>query len=336
MSSKPQFPIISVANIHSDFDAISKKLFEASCKWGFFIATDHGISNADKVFELSKAFFDLPLEVKTEKMVDETAIGYDGGKKFTSFAASEAILFGTPAGGVLSSKNLPEWWDHEKRAEIEKFKAECYDLSITMMSGFAKNMGLDEEYFTRIHQHKAPGHTLRCIKYPQLEEQPDSRQPRLSTHTDWGSLTFVFTKQAGLEIQDPNNDWFHIPVVPDGIVVNIGDALSLWTGKTLKSTLHRITWDNLPRNQDRYSLAYFSQPNNDALLQSIMDAGKSVGTKLTYEDYYNVRYRLTYGAHSDTKSGKKMLADVDPAIAKAVHELGVADAGALAFNEIVA
>lgn len=162
----------------------------------------------------------------------------------------------------MASKNLPAWWDQEKRAEIEKFKAECYDLSITMMSAFARCMNLDKDYFTRIHEHKAPGHTLRCIKYPKLDHQPDSTLPRLSTHTDWGSLTFVFTKQAGLEIQDPQNRWFQIPVVPNGIVVNIGDALSLWTAKTLKSTLHRITWENLPRDQARHSLAYFSQPNN--------------------------------------------------------------------------
>lgn len=216
-----------------------------------------------------------------EKMADESAIGYDGGKKFTSsvspafppsrlrlnsvdrFAASEAILFGTPAGGVLSSSNLCSWWDENKRQTIETFKAECYDLTMTMMSGFAVRMGLDKDFFTRIHEHKAPGHTLRSIKYPKLDSQPEEGQlPRLSTHTDWGSLTFVFTKQAGLEIQDPEDKWFKVPVVPNGIVVNIGDALSLWTGKTLKSTLHRITWDNLPHDRDRYSMAYFSQPNN--------------------------------------------------------------------------
>ena len=137
------------------------------------------------------------------------------------------------------------------------------------MSGFAVHMGLDDkDFFTRIHAHKSPGHTLRSIKYPKFDHQPtggdsSSSLPRLSTHTDWGSLTFVFTKQAGLEIQDPEDKcWVKVPIVPEGIIVNIGDALSLWTAKTLKSTLHRITWENLPYDQDRYSMAYFSQPNN--------------------------------------------------------------------------
>lgn len=46
------FPIISVANIHSDFDNVSRQLFDAACKWGFFIITDHGITKADEVSEL--------------------------------------------------------------------------------------------------------------------------------------------------------------------------------------------------------------------------------------------------------------------------------------------
>lgn len=47
-----EFPIISVANIHSDFDAVNKKLFDAACQWGFFIITDHGITKAEEISEL--------------------------------------------------------------------------------------------------------------------------------------------------------------------------------------------------------------------------------------------------------------------------------------------
>lgn len=73
----------------------------------------------------------------------------------------------------------------------------------------------------------------------------------------------------------------------------------------------------------------------DASLQSIHDSGKTVDTTLTYEDYYKVRLRLTYGAHTDTGSGKKLMEEIDPEVAKLVHNLGVADAGSLKFNEIV-
>jgi isopenicillin N synthase-like dioxygenase len=47
-----EFPIISLANIRSDFDHVTKQLFEAACKWGFFIITDHGITKAAEAFAL--------------------------------------------------------------------------------------------------------------------------------------------------------------------------------------------------------------------------------------------------------------------------------------------
>lgn len=69
MVSTTEFPVISVANIQSDFDNVAAQLFEASCKWGFFIATDHGISNVDQIFDLvseDKLLLRKPAELETE------------------------------------------------------------------------------------------------------------------------------------------------------------------------------------------------------------------------------------------------------------------------------
>lgn len=52
-----------------------------------------------------------------------------------------------------------------------------------------------------------------------------------------------------------------VPLVPGAIVVNIGDALLLWTDKALKFTMHRISWANLDVHKDRYSIAFFVNPN---------------------------------------------------------------------------
>ncbi len=57
---------------------------------------------------------------------------------------------------------------------------------------------------------------------------------------------------------------------------------------------------------------------------------------MTYGDYYKVRYGLTYGALEDARTGRKMLADVDPEVADLVRRLGVADAGELQSNGLVA
>lgn len=171
------------------------------------------------------------------------------------------MTFGTNPGGILSTDHLPTWWDRQRREQVEDFKAQCYELSLKLLSCFAVQLGLDKDYFLHYHEHRDPGNNLKLIRYPPMKDQPGQGVPRLAEHTDWGSITFVFTKQGGLEIRDPQNNWLQVPVVDGGIVINIGDALSLWTGKALKSTMHRITWENLPKDKNRYSIAYFINPN---------------------------------------------------------------------------
>ncbi|ETS87467.1 hypothetical protein PFICI_01295 [Pestalotiopsis fici W106-1] len=328
MNYHKEFPIIDISKFETDFEHLSEAIYHASKEWGFFILSGHDIKTVDEIFDLSKKFFDLPLEVKAEKTVNDKAVGYDGKAK-TTFAASEGMTFGCTPGAILETDHLPIWWDLPKRTAIEAFKADCYKLSIDIMSCFAIQLGLPRDYFQKSHDHKDPGNNLKLIKYPKMKMSEGQTVPRLSEHTDWGSITFVFTNQGGLEIRDPNNEWCEVPIVPGGIVVNIGDALSLWTDQALKSTMHRITWQNLPVDKDRYSIAYFTNPNFDATLSTpgctVSDSASDI---ITYREYYKVRQWLTYGGLED-KLGQRALADIDPKAIEAVRSLNVANSGLL-------
>lgn len=177
------------------------------------------------------------------------------------FAASEGAAFGMPAGRLFDKPNLPAWWDHSRLLEIENFKASCYDLSLKIMSCFAVQLGLDRSFFDATHQQKDPGNVLKLIKYPRFEEQPEGI-PRLSEHTDWGSITLLFTETPGLEVHDPDNQWIKVPTIPGGVVINVADSMSLRTGKRLKSAFHRVSWEGVSADQERLSIAYFVHPNN--------------------------------------------------------------------------
>lgn len=52
--------------------------------------------------------------------------------------------------------------------------------------------------------------------------------------------------------------WIDAPVIPDSVLVNIGDAFDFWTGGRFPSTQHRVS---APRNADesaaRFSIVYF-------------------------------------------------------------------------------
>lgn len=175
----------------------------------------------------------------------------------------EGFCFGSVADANLTCNNLSSWWTFEKRQQAENFRARCQKLAERLLETFAVAMGLPPLFFSGAHaQDKDPGNVLRLIRYPALSAQPDPRFPRLGEHTDWGTLTLLFAKTPGLEVRPPGDQgWVPAPVVKDAIIVNIADGLALWSGGMLKSTNHRLSWDSLPYNMHRHSIAYFVNAN---------------------------------------------------------------------------
>lgn len=173
------------------------------------------------------------------------------------------MVFGGSRGEVAKGDNIHPWWTPEMRSEIEDFKHTSHQLGVKLLQIFAQHFGLEKDYFSKAHDdQEGPGSALRMLHYPVLPEQPDANVPRLYEHTDWGSLTFVWPQSGGLEIETPSKQWIPVPLVAGGVVVNIGDCLSLWSGKVLKSTLHKINFDALPIDQERWSMAYFVNAKN--------------------------------------------------------------------------
>ncbi|APE09118.1 hypothetical protein BO226_07720 [Rhodococcus sp. 2G] len=66
--------------------------------------------------------------------------------------------------------------------------------------------------------------------------------------------------------------------MPDSFVINIGDLMQRWTNDVWSSTRHRVVnpsdgqWD-----QARFSMAFFHQPNYDALIESLDDTEPAKG-----------------------------------------------------------
>ena len=56
------------------------------------------------------------------------------------------------------------------------------------------------------------------------------------------------------------------PVVPNAFIVNIGDCLMRWTNDVYVSTPHRVVNKS---GRERYSIAFFFDPDPDALVATI-------------------------------------------------------------------
>ena len=140
---------------------------------------------------------------------------------------------------------------------------------------------------------------------------------RAGAHSDYGSVTLLFRLpgQPGLEILTPSGTWKPVPTNPEDadaseplpILVNLGDLLSYWTNGLLKSTVHRVVFPKsnevFQAKRDRYSIAYFCHPQDDAKLtaipSSLISKGMSSETGdprkiLTARDHLESRLAATY------------------------------------------
>ena len=211
---------------------------------------------------------------------------------------------------------------------IIDFQDTCHTFCQTIFERLAEALEIEPDWFKSRHDRSkgASGTVFRMLYYPKVRDVEDSVDIRAGAHSDFGSITLLFQQpgQPGLEIQTPSGDWAAVPVDPHHetnnktnrnsarasneplpILVNIGDLLEDWTGGLLKSTVHRVVFP-AGDQQDRYSLAYFCHPLDDAKLEPVPSkivqdhsarTGKGSvrnGKVLTAKDHLMERLASTY------------------------------------------
>lgn len=209
---------------------------------------------------------------------------------------------------------------------IIEFQDSCHKFCQRIFEQFARALDIDQDWFTSRHDRSQgpSGTVLRMLYYPQILDIEDGVDIRAGAHSDFGSITLLFQQpgQPGLEIQTPTGSWAPVPVDPHHdtdrtenrttpsnrtlpILVNIGDLLEDWTGGLLKSTVHRVVFPTGEQN-DRYGIAYFCHPLDDAKLDPVPSkivqdhaarTGKGStrnGKVLTSKDHLMERLAATY------------------------------------------
>ncbi|KAJ3330737.1 hypothetical protein HDU76_005000, partial [Blyttiomyces sp. JEL0837] len=79
-----------------------------------------------------------------------------------------------------------------------------------------------------------------------------------------------------LEVKTPEGKWAPATPIPGTIVVNAADLLARWSNDIIKSTEHRVVspppssiTSTTERYPARYSIAYFCNPNMDAVIECL-------------------------------------------------------------------
>lgn len=171
----------------------------------------------------------------------------------------------------------------------------AHRLGRELHRAFALDLGVDRSFFD--DKLDRPMAVLRLLRYPGdvVPVAPD--QMGAGEHTDYGNLTLLATDSVGgLEVRTRAGDWIKAPTVPGALLCNIGDCVMRWTNDVYVSTPHRVV---SPRGRDRYSIAFFLDPNPDSLVACLPGCVKEGAPKyapVLAADYLRSRLEPTYEA----------------------------------------
>jgi isopenicillin N synthase-like dioxygenase len=281
-----QFPIIDVRMLASG--SASKKreavaILGAACReTGFFCVSGHGIDAASRasLFAAARQFFNLSVDQKrrfsialsphnrgyVEMEAERLKADAPPDRKEAFNVGLELppnhpeIVAQRPLRGVNLWPDIAGW-----RETMLDYYDRCFRIGQIIHRGISADLGLDEAYFdSKIAQ---PAAVLRLLHYPARAGGSAADQPGAGEHTDYGNITLLATDGvAGLEVRQLDGTWVEVADTKDLLLCNIGDCLMRWTNDRYRSTPHRV---RIPE-AERYSIAYFLDPNPDAIVEPIL------------------------------------------------------------------
>ncbi|HYB43567.1 MAG TPA: 2OG-Fe(II) oxygenase family protein, partial [Candidatus Methylomirabilis sp.] len=167
-------------------------------------------------------------------------------------------------------------------------------LTVSLMRLAAIALGVDEHFFD--HKLDRSIGTMRLNYYPAPPRFPQPGQLRAGAHTDYGGFTILSGENVpgGLQVRTQAGDWIDVHTSSMQFVVNIGDLLMRWTNDRWLSNLHRVATPPLGGpGRPRLSIAFFSHPNYDALIECIAPPGQAAHPPVRSGDYRDFKYAKT-------------------------------------------
>lgn len=277
-----QIPTFNLPDFEQRVAALGHELGRAARDTGFFCITGHGIAPllVNEMFTQSTQFFAQTLAAKDALSIRHSAHnrGYvalgeerlDASKPGDVKAAFNIgldlppddpdVLAGKPFRGVNvwpDATTLPDF-----RATMLAYFDACHRLGMRLHRALAHDLGVAENFFDdKLDQ---PLATLRLLHYPPRPERFEAGQIGAGEHTDYGNITLLATDDAGgLEVRTRSGEWISPPTIAGALICNIGDCLMRWTNDIYVSTPHRVV---NPIDRERYSIAFFLDPNPDAVV----------------------------------------------------------------------
>lgn len=143
-----------------------------------------------------------------------------------------------------------------------------------------RELKLEPGALTSLHRLTDPSSDfLRVLRYPGFIEGKTVDRLGFPAHKDAISVAILFTWLGGLQIPKANakflaptvvaeEDWLWVKPLPGYAIVNLGDAMEIFTNKVMKSGLHRVVKAPGPQAPyDKYSVLLGTRPYLQALMK---------------------------------------------------------------------
>ena len=309
-----RIPVIDLAGLINGTDkpGVARAVNHALRTSGFMYVKNHGIDAAfvASVFDVTRAFFDLPLDDKMALHISNSGPALRGYIEVFSENTDPE-----------KTKDLKECFDiGPERTEVSPFfgpnpwpaalpdfamltyayHQKMVGLAQVMLRGIALSLDLPEGYFE--DKTRNPISIQRMLHYPPQDRVLDESVMGIGAHTDYGNLTILAQDDVGgLQVMNRDGFWVEAPPIPETFVINIGDLIQRLTNGVYLANLHRVI--NVT-GRERYSIPFFLDADYDAVfapLDSCITADNpSAYAPVTCGEHKFSRFKASYAHLADT------------------------------------
>lgn len=275
-------PLITQNSADSEFNQAAKSLYKALSEVGFAIIVGHHVAS-ETTSAMRKAvstLFETPREVLARDMVIKgnyrgyVPLGFftpnSGKGKADQYEAWKLHNETDSDDPICHDCNLygPNKWpdiDQDIKTPVMNYWGELTRVSKCLIIALCKSMNIDEKYILSCMVNPLTNMTL--LNYPPTP--PDSDTWGQHPHKDFNLLTLLaHDPVGGLEVRTLDDQWIQAECPQDGMILNVGDMLELWSGGRLISTPHRVINRS---GKSRQSFPYFSKPRWDVIVEPLLE-----------------------------------------------------------------
>ncbi|KHN20035.1 Codeine O-demethylase [Glycine soja] len=107
---------------------------------------------------------------------------------------------------------------------------------------------------------------VRFNYYPSCP-MPDDHVLDVKPHADGSTITFLLQDEEveGLQVLK-DDQWFKIPIIPDALLINVGDQIEIMSNGIFRSPANRVV---INKKKERLTVAIFCVPDSEKEIKPV-------------------------------------------------------------------